>query len=144
MPRLSDRLIEQALKWKGTPWVDGGRSPSGIDCLGLLVVSVRDAGLPVQDHTELRSQSGMKMLVDAALRYCDEIPVRDMRRGALLLAHIKGERDAKHIMIYDGYAVIHCGMHWNKVVHHRLDDDLRRSVKRAWVFKEEYECLDLQ
>jgi hypothetical protein len=137
---LSEAIVREALTWTGVKWVDGGRSRLGIDCLGLIVMSARACNLDVKDHPELRNRPGMKSLVLAAGLYCNEIPVREMRRGTILLAHLEGEKDARHIMLFDGYAVIHCGMHWGRVVHHRLDEGLRRCVKRAWVFKEELQC----
>lgn len=139
VPHLSDRFIDGAEKYLGVSWIRNGRSPSGVDCLGLIILAANDAGVSVGAHVDLQSKPGMKSLVEAASIYCNEVPVREMRRGAILQMHIPGEPDCKHVGIYDGYAIIHCGMHWGRVVKHRLDEKLRRSVKRVWVFKREFE-----
>ncbi len=45
------KLDEAARAYLGTPWLHQGRSRQGIDCVGLLVLSVQDCGYEIQDYT---------------------------------------------------------------------------------------------
>ena len=44
-----DQIVEYARSWIGTRWVHQGRSPSGIDCAGLLVQTAEHFALPHGD-----------------------------------------------------------------------------------------------
>ena len=133
---LCDQFIQEARSWLKVKWVDGGRSRNGIDCLGLIVVSARNCGIDVADHPELKSRPGMKSLMEAAKIYCDEISTNQLVKGAIVIMQVRGEKQAKHVGIYDGYRIIHCGMRWGKVVEHRLNSEFSRSIRRAFILKE--------
>ncbi len=136
LAQLSDQFIEEALKWKGTPWVASGRSERGIDCLGLIIVSALGCGIHMPPHPDLETETSSQAIA-MALYYFEPIPISEIERGCVLLMHMFGTKESRHVAIYDGYGIIHCGMHWGKVVHHRLDDEFRRRLTRAWKFKEE-------
>jgi len=58
MPSRND-VVTEARKWLGTPWVHQGRARAGIDCAGLLIVTMQGLGLPVEDmHGYRRSPDG--------------------------------------------------------------------------------------
>jgi len=40
-----DEVVQYARSWMGTRWIHQGRSPLGIDCVGLLVMIVNEFGL---------------------------------------------------------------------------------------------------
>lgn len=78
-PSASD-LVASARAYLGTPFRHQGRR-SGLDCLGLVAVAHRDAGLAVDDRTDygrLPDLARMKAALDAQL-------VR-LKRGAPLAA----------------------------------------------------------
>lgn len=47
-----DEVVAEARSWVGTPYRRRGRTSSGIDCLGLLIVVARAFGVPHIDHTD--------------------------------------------------------------------------------------------
>ena len=69
-----DKAIRVAESFKGTPHVMGGTSRSGIDCSGLLYVSLDEAGI-----------DGMPRMANDMARYGTVIAERgDLRRGDLV------------------------------------------------------------
>lgn len=67
-PSASD-LVAAARAWLGTPFRHQGRL-SGLDCLGLVAVAHRDAGLAVRDRTDYPRQpdlARMKAALDGQL-----------------------------------------------------------------------------
>lgn len=42
-----ERFIKVARSYLGVPWVHQGRSRTGLDCVGLIVISARNCGLDV-------------------------------------------------------------------------------------------------
>jgi cell wall-associated NlpC family hydrolase len=46
------RLDEAARQWLGVPFVHQGRTEWALDCVGLLVMAARGAGIPIQDRTD--------------------------------------------------------------------------------------------
>jgi hypothetical protein len=47
-----EEVVAEARSWVGTPYRRRGRTPSGIDCLGLLIVVARAFSVPHIDHTD--------------------------------------------------------------------------------------------
>ena len=135
--QLSKSFIESANTWIGVPWVKNGRSRSGVDCVGLVIMCLRNCGIYTRDYPELSSKLGIKPLIEVAKIYGYEVSIQDIFTGDILLMHLPGHTNMKHVAIYDGYSIIHCGMHWNKVVRHRLDEALKRMVKRVFRFKDD-------
>lgn len=56
-------IIAEARRWIGTPWRHQGRSRSGVDCVGLVVLVARNVGLEPEDVTGYaRRQDGRALL----------------------------------------------------------------------------------
>jgi cell wall-associated NlpC family hydrolase len=74
-------------KWRGTPYVDGGMSPTGIDCSGYTVLAYRDLfGVNLPRTALEQSASGR------------EIPRHGLRSGDLVFFNTG--RSKKHVGIY--------------------------------------------
>lgn len=53
MPTKED-IVTQARSWLGTRWVHQGRTRTGIDCVGLVVCTLTELEIPVDDRTDYR------------------------------------------------------------------------------------------
>lgn len=45
-----DEIVAAARAWKGIPWRKSGRSETGVDCIGLVVMVAKSFGLDPQDQ----------------------------------------------------------------------------------------------
>jgi len=85
-------------KWRGTPYVDGGMSPTGIDCSGYTVLAFRDIfGLELPRTALEQAGEGR------------EIPRQGLRSGDLVFFNTG--RGKKHVGIYlDDEMFIHASL----------------------------------
>lgn len=120
-------LIATAREWVGVPWVHQGRSRTGIDCLGLLIVVGQAHGLigPHERWTQYRrTPSGGELVaaLDVRLERSAEL-----EPGCVML--IRGAVEPQHVAFCAGETMIHA---WSRapkrprVVHHRIDTRWRR------------------
>lgn len=83
--RTAASLIAAARAYLGVPWRHQGRSPFGIDCVGLLVCVARDLNIPVEDMRAYEREPRAHDLARLLRRHCVSVPVADMRRGDIVL-----------------------------------------------------------
>ena len=98
----AQRLLEEAAKYLGTPYVWGGYSPSGFDCSGFVSYCLTNSG--VRNTGRLTAQG--------LYNICTPVSQSDAQPGDLIF--FTGTYDAgepvTHIGIYVGNGqMIHCG-----------------------------------
>jgi cell wall-associated NlpC family hydrolase len=64
----ADAFIAAARRYLGTPWRHLGRSRAGLDCIGLVLVAARDAGLSLPDPAPYEREPADARLVLEASR----------------------------------------------------------------------------
>ncbi len=127
-------IDEAARSLIGVPWAHQGRNPAvGIDCVGLLVLSVRACGIPVDDRTDYgRDPDGT---LYAAL--CEWLagPFTDTQPGDVVLIQFTA-RQPRHVAIVSeglyGLTLIHADSKHGKVVEHVMDDRWAARIAGAW------------
>jgi cell wall-associated NlpC family hydrolase len=108
-----DDFVAVAETFVNTPYLWGGTSGFGIDCSGLVQLSMRMSGVDVLRDTDMQEQ-GIGELLDGGADF------RNVRRGDLVFW--KG-----HVAIMtDGENMIHANGHTMLVSHERLDDAIQR------------------
>lgn len=97
------QLIDEARKLIGTPWRHQGRTTSGVDCIGLVALATRNAGLDLAAVCGVRDERNYGRRADPRLyalveKHCTRIdaPIP----GALLFFKFKGDRAPRHFGIY--------------------------------------------
>ena len=101
-------VVDEARAWLGTPYVhQASKKGAGCDCLGLVRGVWRELVGEEPQETPPYSASwaedgGKEQLLAAARAYFDEIPVRQMRPGDLLLFRLRAKSPAKHLGIFTG------------------------------------------
>lgn len=117
----------------GTPFRHEGRSESGVDCYGLLIVLGKKHDIPVPIESGYgRRPSGlhMKRMLDL---YANRVP-----RDAIGLAdilHMKFEDEPQHLALVsstDPLMVIHADATAGRVVEHRLDAEWRARIRGVY------------
>jgi cell wall-associated NlpC family hydrolase len=93
-------IVISSRKYLGTHWEHMGRSVFGIDCTGLLVCSIRDAGGEVMDLNEYDFSDMYEELLKILRSQCIEISVKDIQEGDLLV--FRAYRIYNHCGIYCG------------------------------------------
>lgn len=118
----TSELIEQARLLVGTRWLHRGRSATGVDCIGLVTLSMTNAGVnPVEQlgFLDLRdySHEPSEDLLKQTKAYCTQIdtPIP----GAMILFRFPNDAWPRHFGIYTPEGnLIHANAKIGKVVEH--------------------------
>ncbi|RLC34904.1 hypothetical protein DRH14_02010 [Candidatus Shapirobacteria bacterium] len=135
-----DNIIEEARKYLGTPFLHQGRSASGLDCVGLIMVVAEK--LEVVDITENSANSIYNrepnpiILRNIFREYGERVDYEHMQSGDVML--LRNPMYPCHVAFYiKPNRMIHCistpGL--NKVVEHNIHDIWRRRVIECYSFK---------
>ncbi len=93
-------MIAAARQCIGTPFHHQGRAPgAGLDCIGLIVVVLQAAGIPVQDRTDYSRRPDGKSLI-AALEQHGAKCVNDIHAGDILV--FRYDHQPQHVALATG------------------------------------------
>lgn len=124
-------LYEAAMKYLDVPFRHRGRTPNGLDCVGLLVLAARDLGYIAQDKKvygrEPFNDGLREMLVN---NNCVPVTRPLQIDDIVLMKHRTQDPEPSHVGIITphpyGLGIIHAYAAIGKVALHRLDA-LRKS-----------------
>lgn len=119
-------LSTEALKYVGVPFRHQGRTIEGLDCVGLLALSMQDCGYTPEDIPAYGHQPRDGWLRKELERYkCIEVS-RPPQVNDVLVFRLRPKGAAVHIGIVTehphGLGVVHTYGHIGRVVHQRLDE----------------------
>jgi cell wall-associated NlpC family hydrolase len=116
-------FVAMARSYLGTPFHHQGRQPGvGLDCAGVVVVACWQCDHAVQDVIAYGRIPFKGLLEKSVAEYCDEIPVRGVLAGDVLLFTFR--EDPHHLAVVSHVApirLIHAYSQVNKVVENSLD-----------------------
>src|SRR5208282_1236553 len=96
----TDTMIAAARACRSTPFHHQGRKPGvGLDCIGLIVVALRAAGMKVHDRNDYGKRPDGKSL-EAALAAHGAAPVSEISAGDVLLFRYDGQ--PQHVALATG------------------------------------------
>jgi cell wall-associated NlpC family hydrolase len=123
--------LEEARKYIGTPFRHQGRDFNGLDCIGIIVVPLKNLDLidTNEDSTKYKRYGLSKELVHILEKYCIEVNKADMQPGDILLF---SKQNSQHLAIYTGDSIIHSNNIIGKVVEHGLDDNVLELVSKVF------------
>jgi len=114
--RLAPDFVELAERFIGTPYLWGGRTRLGIDCSGLVQVSLEAAGISAPRDTDMQ-QAELGTAIDVA------DVLEGVQRGDLI--YWKG-----HVGIMaDGVTLVHANAHHMQVAAETLPEAIERIAK---------------
>lgn len=133
-----ERVAAAALAWLDTPFVNGQRDRNGIDCAGLVILSARAAGIPVEDVPPYDAEDGPRLLRAHLARYCDPM-TGEQEAGDVLLFHLQEEDTHLGIVTRPGWFV----QAWarpsvQRVVESQWHRYWERSFVGAWRWREDW------
>ena len=111
----ADDFVEVAMRLTHTPYLWGGKSALGIDCSGLVQVSLARSGIAIPRDTDLQERhAGIAVPFDSSLS--------GLRRGDLVFwrGHVG--------IMSDADTVLHANAHHMRVA----EESLRQATDRIW------------
>lgn len=107
----ADALIREARALCGVPWIHQGRTRLGVDCIGLIVLAARNAGIDIFRHCGIPQPRTYSRKPSAELfalveRHCRRID--SPTPGCLLFFRFVSDRHPRHFGLFtDTGTVIH-------------------------------------
>ncbi len=131
-----EKMITAARKCLGTPFHHQGRRPHiGLDCIGLIVVSLRAGGFRVQDRTNYGRRPDGKSLIDA-LQEHGAVPVTSIQPGDVLL--FRYDNQPQHVALAtESDRMIHSFAVAGEVVETIIGDYWQRRLNGVFRFMDE-------
>jgi cell wall-associated NlpC family hydrolase len=130
-----EALIAAARELLEMPFRHQGRSPSGkTDCAGVIVHVAARNNIPHDDQNDYPRLPGGSRLETALENqdYLARVPVAQIQAGDVLLMKFAGA--PQHLGLFTGENIIHAYESVGKVVEHRLSDEWKRRIVRAYRF----------
>ncbi len=129
----SQRMIAAARACRGTPFHHQGRAPGiGLDCIGLVIVALRAAEIPVRDRADYGRRPDGKSLVAALLEHGAQ-PVDIISAGDILL--FRYDRQPQHVALATGLdTMIHSFAPAGNVVETSIGDYWKRRLTGIYRF----------
>ena len=133
------RIVEEARTFVGTKWKHMGRTKTGIDCVGLVIVVGRNLGLhDYPDDVAYTRQSVGSDLLKPFIKYGERVSnLNDLKDGDILI--MKDAFFPHHVGLLasngDMKTLIHACVHRGKVVEDTLEEFRWKKVMTAFKFK---------
>lgn len=134
-PLTGLQIVEAARAFLGVPYQHQGRNTHGLDCAGLVLVTMQAHGqLPEALKNPRYARSSTAELVRYAAEYCQRLDGPEV--GALVLMKWPGQREPGHSgLVTDRgppFGLIHAVQQYLRVVEHRLGAPWSRMVHSYW------------
>lgn len=131
-----EAFIAAARGYLGTRFRHQGRSKRGVDCAGLIVVSLEAIGRQYSDvpaYSREPRKQGLRAALVANLG--QPVDIAKMRSGDVALMAFRGE--PSHVGIVTdypagGFALLHTFAQMRKVVEHRMDGQWLGYITEVW------------
>jgi cell wall-associated NlpC family hydrolase len=140
----SEQLVRVARGFLGVRFAHQGRSDAGLDCLGLLLLTARHAGVTLNgfcpstlDARDYGTRPDSAYLQAMLMQHLVVVKPADMQVADILLLHIGGR--PQHLAMVSDYpqlgafGMIHAYALARKVIEHRLDEAWQCEI--AGVFR---------
>lgn len=128
-------FVEAARALVGTPYRHAGRNKHGVDCVGVIILAARQAGLlPASwDVLPYSTIIDVDMILAGLREWCE--PVERTEAGDILLMRIL--RRNQHLAVATGEgSIIHCYTAAGRVVEHPLTEHWRQAIVGIWRFRQ--------
>lgn len=113
------QVVDEARLWVGVPYRHQGRSRSGVDCVGLIIVVMTGLGImpdgvrPPANYTRRPKDGALERQVVGSCVKLTELEV-----GCLILMRWAPKSPPSHCAIYTGENIVHAHGGNSKVVEH--------------------------
>jgi cell wall-associated NlpC family hydrolase len=129
-----DQLLAEArgLAGRGVPFRHQGRSDSGVDCVGLVLVCLHRVGvLPAEFERQDYGRLSTGELLARVERHCRRLP--SATPGCMVLIRWPRDRRPSHVGLYTSEGnLIHCYAQQGRVVEHGFRAPWDRLADSFW------------
>lgn len=120
-PELKVKVAAACRSYVGVKWIGQGRSHKGIDCIGVIVMSFRGAGLTVDEGVPNYRGIDSVRLVRLLLRHCERVDYLDgVEVGDVVVYGTKSEVHVAMIVDEKRPNAVHCPA-YEEAVESRFD-----------------------
>lgn len=126
-------LVDTARRLVGTPYRDEGRSRTGVDCYGLLLVVAQAHGLAAPVEAGYGSRPSGLHMRRQLLAYCDPVPFAAVSPGDIL--HLRYGDQPQHLALvsaHDPLRIVHADSRLGRVVEQSLAGDAAARVRGCY------------
>jgi cell wall-associated NlpC family hydrolase len=125
-------LIACARTWRGVPFLHQGRSRYGIDCVGLIIETLRECAALPADYVDPRDygRSPDGQLTELIARHCERVRVAEM--GVLVLIRWPQAKLAQHVALCTGDTLIHAYQGPRGVIEHGYRGEWIKRTVALW------------
>lgn len=134
---LIDAFIKEARSFVGVKWRHRGRSKFGVDCIGLVVLSMAAVGHPMRDRVDY-GRNPWNDGLDREMREHFGAAVLDMQPGDIVTMRGLGQPEPGHVGIIaecNGYLTIIHSYNADSntvVVEHGIDETWRKRIAEIY------------
>lgn len=134
---MIDAVIAEARGYVGCRWRHRGRTRFGVDCIGVVVLSYRAAGIQMRDRVDYGREPWNDGL-DREMREHFGDPVDDTQPGDVVTMRGLGQPEPGHVGIiaqHGGYlTLIHSynATSNTRVIEHIVDDEWRSRIAKIY------------
>ena len=136
---MGERVLAEARALLGTPWRHLGRSETGLDCIGLVLVAAARAGIVLPDPAPYAREPSEQKLRQGMASVLDFVPLGEIAQGDVLVMNLG--LYAGHVGLYATHpvyrapAVVHAYLPRKRVVEELLEQH-RAGLTGAYRFRE--------
>lgn len=129
-----DIIVAAARSFAGVPWRHCGRSRSGVDCIGLVLLALREAEIEIPDPAPYEREPQGPRLLEGILAHADQVARHQAGDVLLFRMGVYGA----HVGIASMHAtwrvqaVIHAYAPHRMVVEAPIDNEMRRALVGAF------------
>ena len=130
-------MVAHARSMVGTPFRHRGRSERGVDCLGLVLVSLAAVGVKARDervYGRRPEPEGARLRAELCEHFGD--PVAEIAPGCVVTMQWHGRPNHVGIVgeyYLGGLSLIHADAASERVIEHRLADPWPRRIVEGWL-----------
>lgn len=124
----AQKAVETARSYIGTRWRHRGRSRYGIDCIGLIVASLKAAGFTMRDRVDYGREPWRDGLErEMHEHFGDPIPRAEWRAGDVAMMRWENRPEAGHV------GLIAQGPHGLTLIHsHSMSSVIEHHIDAHW------------
>lgn len=125
------RVAEKARELIGSPYLHQGRTPHGIDCVGVPIwvmqqLDIMPSGLKVANYGRIATGE----LIERCQQYGTRLEGPEL--GCLICFRWPGEREAGHVAIKTAYGMVHAYVNHKGVKEHGYREPWLRWTDSFW------------